>query len=86
MHTKHTNGQPDVIKNSSTKNMESIDILPPSKGVVESGLVQQWIQDILDPNSRDHALAELSRCREAVPDLAVQLWEAFGTPCGVWAC
>lgn len=66
--------------------MESIETLPQSKGTVESGQVQQWIRDVLDPNSRDHALAELSRCREAVPDLAVQLWEAYGTPWGVWAC
>ena len=44
----------------------------------DPAMVQQYIHDILDPNSRDNALAELSRCRETVPDLAVQLWDAFG--------
>lgn len=58
--------------------MEDVS-LPSSKGIsADPAIVQQHINDILDPNSRDNALAELSRCREAVPDLAIQLWDAFG--------
>lgn len=42
-------------------------------------LIQQYINDILDVTSRDNALAELSRCRETFPDLAVLLWDSYGT-------
>lgn len=62
------------------KNNNNDNGLPSSsKGsLVDSGAVAQLIEDILNPMAREHALAELSRCRESVPDLAVQLWEAFG--------
>lgn len=60
--------------------MEDVSLSSSSKGInADPAMIQQYINDILNPNSRDNALAELSRCREAVPDLAIQLWDAFGT-------
>ena len=55
----------------------SVDLL--SRPPADPAAVQQYIQDILDPSCRDNALAELSRLRESVPDLAVSLWDSFGT-------
>lgn len=36
------------------------------------------VSDLLDNNSRENALAELSKQREQLPDLAVVLWNRFG--------
>lgn len=36
------------------------------------------VADILHSARREDALAELSRCRESYPDLAVLLWDSFG--------
>lgn len=41
--------------------------------------VFQWIQELTSPNTREHALIELSRKREVLPDLAPMLWHSFGT-------
>lgn len=41
--------------------------------------VPRLIKQLVDGNQRDNALAELSRQREQVPNLAVSLWESFGT-------
>jgi hypothetical protein len=40
---------------------------------------QKMIQQLLNPNQREEALAELSRCRESVADLAVLLWQTPST-------
>lgn len=37
------------------------------------------VEDLLNPVSRENALAELSKQREQVPDLAIILWNKFGT-------
>lgn len=36
------------------------------------------VSDLLDNNSRETALSELSKQREQLPDLAVVLWNRFG--------
>ena len=36
------------------------------------------VNDLLDNNLRENALAELSKQREQLPDLAVALWNRFG--------
>jgi CCR4-NOT transcription complex subunit 9 len=36
------------------------------------------VNDLLDNNLREHSLAELSKQREQLPDLAVVLWNRFG--------
>ena len=36
------------------------------------------VNDLLDNNLRENALAELSKKREQLPDLAVVLWNRFG--------
>ena len=41
--------------------------------------VFQWIQELTSPSTREHALIELSRKREVLPDLAPMLWHSFGT-------
>lgn len=41
--------------------------------------VYTWIQELSSPETREHALIELSRKREVLPDLAPMLWHSFGT-------
>ena len=41
--------------------------------------VFKWIQELTSPSTREHALIELSRKREVLPDLAPMLWHSFGT-------
>lgn len=41
--------------------------------------VYSWIQELSSPETREHALIELSRKREVLPDLAPMLWHSFGT-------
>ena len=41
--------------------------------------VYLWIQELSSPETREHALIELSRKREVLPDLAPMLWHSFGT-------
>lgn len=52
-------------------------------GAHTSGLnreqVYAWIQELSSPDTREHALIELSRKREVLPDLAPMLWHSFGT-------
>lgn len=45
----------------------------------ERDKIVQWVKEIADPNTRANALLELSKKREVVPDLAVMLWNSFGT-------
>lgn len=41
--------------------------------------VYEWILELASPDSREHALLELSKKREVVADLAPMLWNSFGT-------
>ena len=41
--------------------------------------VYLWIRELTSPDTREHALIELSRKREVLPDLAPMLWHSFGT-------
>ena len=41
----------------------------------------QYISDLLNENTREGALLELSKKREQVPELALILWHSFGTTC-----
>ncbi len=54
----------------------SVSKLP---GNVNREQVYQWIQELASPETREHALIELSRKREVLPDLAPMLWHSFGT-------
>lgn len=40
--------------------------------------IYQWITELSSSESRETALLELSKKREAVPDLATMLWHSFG--------
>eukprot|EP00959_Pyramimonas_sp_CCMP1952_P242443 5067629-Pyramimonas_sp.AAC.1 len=39
---------------------------------------EQLVLDLTDPNTRENALLDLSKKREAFPDLAPILWHSFG--------
>lgn len=47
--------------------------------------VYVFINQLSNPETRENALLELSKKRESVPDLAVQLWHSFGTIAGKFA-
>ncbi|KXJ26800.1 CCR4-NOT transcription complex subunit 9 [Exaiptasia diaphana] len=46
---------------------------------IEREKIYSWILELSSPESREHALLELSKKREVVPDLAPMLWHSFGT-------
>lgn len=58
----------------------STSILPQSTfgGTATSGSYSSLVNELLDNNLRENALAELSKQRELLPDLAVVLWNRFG--------
>lgn len=45
---------------------------------MSSSSYSSLVNDLLDNNLRENALAELSKQREQLPDLAVVLWNRFG--------
>ena len=62
-----------------------LDVVWPMETLIVSGSnldrekVYQWIIELSAPETREGALLELSKKREAVPDLAPMLWHSFGT-------
>ena len=44
----------------------------------ENRRVLGWIADLLNEDTRESALLELSKKREQVPELALILWHSFG--------
>jgi CCR4-NOT transcription complex subunit 9 len=44
----------------------------------ENRRVLGWIAELMNGNSRESALLELSKKREQVPELALILWHSFG--------
>lgn len=44
----------------------------------ENRRVLGWIADLLNEDTREAALLELSKKREQVPELALILWHSFG--------
>lgn len=44
----------------------------------ENRRVLGWISDLLNEETRESALLELSKKREQVPELALILWHSFG--------
>lgn len=49
-----------------------------ASGAPMPGVYSSLVNDLLDNNLRENALAELSKQREQLPDLAVVLWNRFG--------
>ena len=47
-------------------------------GVHEDGKIYSLVIDLMDPNTRESALLELSKKREQYDDLALVLWHSFG--------
>ncbi len=58
-------------------------ITPPPLFLVSSAAdkerIYQLVLELANPETRESALLELSKKREAVPDLAPILWHSFGT-------
>uniref|UniRef100_A0A914EC28 CCR4-NOT transcription complex subunit 9 n=1 Tax=Acrobeloides nanus TaxID=290746 RepID=A0A914EC28_9BILA len=50
-----------------------------TKEEVDKEQFYTWIHDLSDPEKREHALLELSKKRELVPELPIWLWHSFGT-------
>ncbi|KAI9827558.1 MAG: Cell differentiation protein rcd1 [Thelocarpon impressellum] len=56
----------------------------PGTAIMESGISEEnrrvlgWIAELMNGNSREAALLELSKKREQVPELALILWHSFG--------
>lgn len=48
-------------------------------GNLDRDKIFQWINELVNPDTRENALLELSKKREVVPDLAPMLWNSFGT-------
>ncbi|PFX16997.1 CCR4-NOT transcription complex subunit 9-like [Stylophora pistillata] len=46
---------------------------------MEREKIYTWVLELSSPDTREHALLELSKKREVVPDLAPMLWHSFGT-------
>lgn len=61
----------------------------PNLGAQEDGKIYGLVVDLMDPNTREGALLELSKKREQYDDLALVLWHSFGVfslealPCAV---
>lgn len=54
-------------------------IIGPGESVSEDNRrVLEWIAQVLNANTREAALLELSKKREQVPELALILWHSFG--------
>ena len=47
--------------------------------VEDNRRVLSWVAELLNGNSREHALMELSKKREQVPELALIIWHSFGS-------
>ena len=50
----------------------------------ENRRVLEWIAQMMNPQTREGALLELSKKREQVPELALILWHSFGE--SLWCC
>lgn len=48
-------------------------------GIHEENKIYALVIDLMDPNTREGALLELSKKREQYDDLALVLWHSFGT-------
>lgn len=52
----------------------------PDQGMsAEERRILEWIVQLMNPNTRESALLELSKKREQFPQLALILWHSFGT-------
>lgn len=64
--------------NSSANGMES-------NWSEENRRVLGWVAELMNGNSRETALMELSKKREQVPELALIIWYSFGMSIGWFA-
>ncbi len=54
--------------------------IAPDQGMsAEERRILEWIVQLMNPNTRESALLELSKKREQFPQLALILWHSFGT-------
>jgi len=57
---------------------QTIDLFSLSFLGYEKEKVFQLVQELISPETREEALLELSKKREAVPELAIIMWHSFG--------
>ncbi|CAF1221607.1 unnamed protein product [Adineta steineri] len=77
------NGLPSVGSSGQLSNNSSTNSGQPSNSAnntpVSRERIAVWITELLSSSTREAALMELSRKREKVSDLAVLLWNSFGS-------
>ena len=67
------------VSSSAVTTASSTTSINSSYSSLEAEKVHQWILELSAPETREAALLELSKKREAVADLAPMLWHSFGT-------
>lgn len=77
------NGNGNAAAASLAQNLniarENESIFNPDNSISdENRKVLEWISQVLNANTRESALLELSKKREQVPELALILWHSFG--------
>lgn len=61
------------------RDLQDSSIIGPGDTMSEDNRrVLEWIAQVLNANTRESALLELSKKREQVPELALILWHSFG--------
>jgi len=68
-----------VVSSSAGTAIPPTTTINSSSSSLDREKVYQWIIELSAPETREAALLELSKKREAVPDLAPMLWHSFGT-------
>ena len=76
-----TNGNGNNGNNGHSMSMDHMPGPNLSEGhwIEENRKVLGWVAELLNGNSRETALMELSKKREQVPELALIIWHSFGT-------
>mmetsp|Transcript_13762 Transcript_13762/g.15970 ORF Transcript_13762/g.15970 Transcript_13762/m.15970 type:complete len:323 (-) Transcript_13762:123-1091(-) len=70
-------GGQHVVKNVSNSSTVNVGVNNPNISVQTQKF--QLVVELINPDQRESALLELSKKREAFPDLAPILWHSFGT-------
>ena len=77
--SNNTNGHAHTGHSLST-DLASNSTLTENSFSEEHRRLVNWVAELLNGNSREQALMELSKKREQVPELALILWYSFGKP------
>lgn len=68
-----------LVGGGGARDVQDNSLVGPGDTISEDNRrVLEWIAQILNANTREGALLELSKKREQVPELALILWHSFG--------